>query len=306
MELSGITTLAAGLLVVAATPLFAADQASAASHPPKLERLIKNTQAPDRATREAVAEELKAAAAKPKDPDGLVTAAEEAAAKLGPDSFQGQRLTSAVTTYESTDRSAGNAKTLARTLQAIAEDLAFQPRSEADRPADFPTMTAVGELELKQYPRYRLARAPMDGGNNTAFYKLFNHIKRHNIPMTAPVEIEYTADGEQAERRSMGFLYEHDQQGDLGPDGPVNVEDVPAALVLSIGQRGWTTAEALQAAETRFERWLAERDAQVEAAGPLRVMSWNSPMVPASQRYYEIQQPIRPITDQATAAGAGE
>ncbi len=302
MELSGISWLAVSLLIVAAAPLFATDRSASRSQDPGLRQLIDATQAPDHAVRDAVAEQLNTAADST-EPDTLVTAAKEATAKLGNDSFQGRRLASAVATCDSNERSASAAKTLARTMQAVAEDLAFQPRSEADRPADFPTLTAVGELELKPYPRYRLARAAMDGGNNTAFYQLFNHIKRHNIPMTAPVEIEYTAAGDQAERRSMGFLYQHDQQGELGPDGPVSVEDVPAALVLSIGQRGWTTPETLQAAETRFERWITTHQAQVEPAGPLRVMSWNSPMVPAAKRYYEIQQPIRPIDDQASAAG---
>ena len=64
-------------------------------------------------------------------------------------------------------------------------------------------------------------------------------------------------------------------------------------MALSIGYRGWESREAFEEARERFAAWLQANADRYEAFGPLRMMGWNSPMVPASRRYYEIQQPVR-------------
>jgi hypothetical protein len=38
--------------------------------------------------------------------------------------------------------------------------------------------------------------------------------------------------------------------------------------------------------------WLAAQT-QLEADGPLRVMGYNSPMVPARKRFFEVELPVR-------------
>ena len=69
---------------------------------------------------------------------------------------------------------------------------------EAKLPQDFPPPGPVGQVVIKDYPPYRLARlrateAGRSGSPNEMLMPLFNHIKRNDIAMTAPVEIEYNA-----------------------------------------------------------------------------------------------------------------
>ena len=75
---------------------------------------------------------------------------------------------------------------LERDLKIALTDLEFEPLIEADLPEGFPAPTPVREVELKTYPVYRIARADMkDGSDNGAFWQLFQHIKKNDIPMTA-------------------------------------------------------------------------------------------------------------------------
>jgi hypothetical protein len=62
-------------------------------------------------------------------------------------------------------------------------------------PVGYPAPTPPGAIELKMYPTVRRAevsgkRMP-DLSMNVAFFPLFNHIKRRNIEMTSPVEMDY-------------------------------------------------------------------------------------------------------------------
>ncbi len=143
---------------------------------------------------------------------------------------------------------------------------------------------------MKSYPDHRLARTSMTGkgGEGQAFFALFDHIARNSIAMTAPVEMTYDATG-----RSMAFLYEHARLGKEGPDGNVMVADVPAMTTVSIGVRGDCTPERIAHARARLESWLKQHADRYEVAGPLRVLGYNSPMVPANRRFAEVQLPVR-------------
>lgn len=66
--------------------------------------------------------------------------------------------------------------------------LTFKPKVEAPVPAGFPAPTPVGVVEIKKLPVYRMAKVYNSGGGNN-FFTLFNHIKKNNIEMTAPVEM---------------------------------------------------------------------------------------------------------------------
>ena len=119
-------------------------------------------------------------------------------------------------------------------------DIDFVPVKEAALPANFPEPGPVGVVMQKTYPTYRLARA--QGGG--AFWQLFQHIQRENIPMTAPVEMARNEAGQ----TSMGFMYESTQQGVLGPDtanAAVTVTDIPPHQVLSMTVRGQRQQETL-------------------------------------------------------------
>ena len=58
-------------------------------------------------------------------------------------------------------------------------------------PEGFPDPTPAGEIQIKRYPAYRLARSKMSGADSVAFWTLFLHIKKNEIAMTAPVEMTY-------------------------------------------------------------------------------------------------------------------
>ena len=64
---------------------------------------------------------------------------------------------------------------------------------EAELPDGFPDPGPAGKVIVKEYPAYRLARfAALQGqpaSQNGMFWPLFQHIKRNDIAMTAPVEM---------------------------------------------------------------------------------------------------------------------
>ncbi len=170
-------------------------------------------------------------------------------------------------------------------LERLLADLEFRVRGEADLPAGFPAPTPVLGIRLQAYPAYRMARTPMAGRDGRAFWRLFRHIQTHEIAMTAPVETSYGDDG------FMAFLYDVPERGPLGTGGPVEVVDVPPARYASLGCRGVETAAGIAEARASLERWLRERGLRPD--GELRVLSYNSPMVPADERYFEVQLPVR-------------
>lgn len=168
----------------------------------------------------------------------------------------------------------------------------FKPTIEAEMPQGFPGHTPVGTIEVKTYPAYRKASA----AGATAFWKLFAHISSNDIAMTAPVEITYgQPDEQQRGESSMAFLYGRPDMGEAGPKGLVEVDDVQAMTVVSIGVRGAHTTAAVEEARRQLRTWLDERADEYRAAGPLRVMGYNSPMVPAERRFFEVQIPVEKV-----------
>jgi hypothetical protein len=172
---------------------------------------------------------------------------------------------------------------------------------EADLPEGFPMPGRPGVVVDKMYPAYRAAAAEGDGA---AFWTLFQHIQKHDIAMTAPVEMTLTADGEAGEgndgetaaglsMQRMLFMYASPDMGEAGQDGDVEVIDIPAMRVLSVGWFGGQGGEAARSARETLEQGLAERG-DLEAAGPMRVLGYNSPSVPTERRYYEVQVPVEP------------
>jgi len=173
---------------------------------------------------------------------------------------------------------------------------AFKPVLEAKLPQGFPEPTPVGEIQLRSYPAHRLARVALSeqGGEDQAFFTLFNHITRNGIAMTAPVEMTYGAGKDTTPKvKAMAFLYGNPRLGKTGREGKVDVVDVPALTVVSIGVRGDYSAKRVAEARARLEAWLRQHADRYEAAGPPRVLGYNSPMTPADQRYAEVQLPVR-------------
>jgi hypothetical protein len=192
------------------------------------------------------------------------------------------------------------ALTCALASTTVAEDAVRKPMmiSEAQLPAGFPGPGPVGEVITKTYPAHRLARVRSGGrGSDGSFMKLFRHIERNKIAMTAPVEMEMAVGDEgavAADTTSMAFLYGSAETGTPGPDQAdpdVVVEDVPELTVVSLGVRGSYKEERFADFTGRLEAWLAEHPEWV-SAGPPRTLAYNSPFVPGILKYAEVQIPI--------------
>jgi uncharacterized surface protein with fasciclin (FAS1) repeats len=169
----------------------------------------------------------------------------------------------------------------------VLADEVFVPRVEAPMPEGFPAPGRVGRVTEKTYPAYRAARAE---GANT-FWTLFDHIKKNDVAMTAPVEMTMEPTGQDGLRMlDQAFLYERPTLGAAGVLGKVSVLDLPARTVLSIGMRGNPSTADVARARAALEARLAKDG--LERAGPFRMMAYNSPMVPAAQRFWELQIPF--------------
>jgi hypothetical protein len=186
--------------------------------------------------------------------------------------------------------------------QACGEDDVGRPWmvSEASLPAGFPGPGPVGRVIVKTYPAHRLARAAGKQGGNGAFMKLFRHIERNEIEMTAPVVMDWTDNQDGGERRgsrqpaSMAFLYAQPTLGAVGQDPAdpaVVVADAPETVVASIGLRGAYDEATTNRGLEQLRAWLAEHPEWVEA-GPPRSLAYNSPFVPWFARYSEVQLPV--------------
>jgi hypothetical protein len=176
--------------------------------------------------------------------------------------------------------------------------------SEANLPEGYPAAGPVDEVVLKTYPAHRLARVRSDGGTDGMFWKLFNHIKRNDIAMTAPVEMSWggkaavaDAGGKPAgEPNAMAFLYRQPTLGEAGADpedASVLVEDIPEVKVVSIGLRGSYGKKTFLRGYEKLTAWLAEHP-EWQAAGSPRTLGYNSPMVPGFMKFSEVQIPIAP------------
>lgn len=185
------------------------------------------------------------------------------------------------------------ARLLRDALREVQATLSFEPYIEAPLPEGFPEPTPVGEIRIKRYPDYRLARTQMAGVESGAFWTLFTHIKKKDIAMTAPVEMTYEVGKDKLQPQSMAFLYRSVKQGQTGKNEKVEVIDVPATMVLSFGMRGDVTEARLAEAKANLDTWLRNNSSEYEASGPLRVMGYNSPFVAASRRFTEVEIPVR-------------
>lgn len=178
-------------------------------------------------------------------------------------------------------------------LEELVDDLAFEPTAEAPTPEGWPAFTSIGEIELKSYPAYRIATTDRTAQlpESLLFWRLFFHIQRNKISMTAPVEMTM-GDGEKQRVEAMGFLYQSTEIGQTGTEGVVNVTDVPAQLAISIGLRGEMEKDAIADAAERIEKWLTEHANEYEPVGELRVLGYNSPSMASEKKLYEVQRVI--------------
>ncbi len=227
---------------------------------------------------------------------------DEAAAALPDDHYGRAMLNNAVERAQRQSTESEMVERMRQELEWTRESLTFVPVDEGELPQGFPEITPVNVIEVKSYPAYRIARAGMTNGDNGTFMRLFGHIKRNDIAMTVPVEINYESTGAGADQESMAFLYRRPEMGSTGADpadGRVEVVDVPAGTFISIGCRGKTSRSQIDFAVKRLEEWLATQGTEYEAAGAMRTMSYNSPFVLPFNRYFEVQIPVRKVDNES-------
>ncbi|MEM1355715.1 MAG: heme-binding protein [Planctomycetota bacterium] len=160
----------------------------------------------------------------------------------------------------------------------------FEYVKEAELPEGWPAPGPIDVASVKVYPEYRAAYAEGDA----AFWLLFSHIQSRDIPMTTPVEMAMDHTPEGYERVNMGFLYQSTEVGETGEAGAVEVIDVPAMTVVSFGTHGpvrkTTYDTAIELIEAKIETLDGWR-----STGKLRMLGYNSPMIPREKQYFEIQ-----------------
>jgi hypothetical protein len=175
---------------------------------------------------------------------------------------------------------------------------------ESPLPEGYPEPTPPGAIDIKDYPSVRRAelvsKDDSAAGMTAGFFPLFNHIKKREIAMTAPVEMDYaelykdfmngeSADEGEATETTMSFLYRSANLGPVGKDGKIVVRDTAPVTVLSVGAKGGF--DATEAMDT-LRAWLKQQQ-EWEVAGQPRMFVYNGPFIDPDARWSEVQVPIR-------------
>ena len=157
--------------------------------------------------------------------------------------------------------------------------------SEAPLPKGWPKPGPYNEVAEKHYPEYRVAFT--QGGGGMSFWTLFSHIKKNNIPMTAPVEMPMEVKEDGMKKAAMGFLYQNTEVGKTGADGKrIEVKDVKKSSVLSYTWRGDDSEEQVKNARKALDTALAKKKVKAES---FRLLGYNGPGTPRENRTYELQ-----------------
>jgi hypothetical protein len=157
--------------------------------------------------------------------------------------------------------------------------------SESPLPRGWPQPGPYDRVVRKKLPAYRAAYTP-ENRSGGGFWRLFRHIKREGIPMTAPVEMKIDP-ADTAVIDEMGFLYQTPGTGEAGSGGGmVEVRDMPAGEVLSYAWMGPRNKAATARARAAVDAELARLG--IKPAG-YRLLGYNSPFVARGRRTHELQ-----------------
>ena len=158
--------------------------------------------------------------------------------------------------------------------------------SEAPLPEGWPLPGPYDKVAEKKYPGYRAAFTT-ESSSTVPFFTLFAHIKRNDIPMTAPVELSMTQKDGSLKQSSMAFLYQNEKVGRTGADGTkVEVRDVPAFKALAYTWQGNDSKENIAKAKAALDAELRETK---RTAKEFRMLGYNGPGTPKSKRTWELQ-----------------
>lgn len=168
-------------------------------------------------------------------------------------------------------------------------------------PAGYPLPTPPKAIEIKSYPSVRLAEVDGSGspdrGMNATFWPLFNHIKKHDIAMTSPVEMYYEGmenAGSKPESWSMAFLYRTPELNDTGTEGNVKVRDAEPVVVVAVGLKGDYSMELVEKGQKQLTEWLAANP-QWRKVGDWRSLYYNGPSLMFWNKWAEVQVPVKLI-----------
>lgn len=172
-------------------------------------------------------------------------------------------------------------------------------------PEGYPAPTPPGAIDLKRYPLVRRAEIggtiSPDWGMNFAFFPLFNHIKRRDIAMTSPVEMNYQGLGavgaEKPSSWTMSFVYRTPEQGAAGVDPKderVRIEDIPPMTVVAVGMRGPYKMNRMNRGIAQLREWLAQQS-EWEVGGEPRALFYNGPEASSRDLWSEVQIPVRRV-----------
>ncbi|MBX9738233.1 MAG: heme-binding protein, partial [Phycisphaerales bacterium] len=180
-------------------------------------------------------------------------------------------------------------------------------------PVGYPAPTPPGAIELKRYPVVRRAQVSgtvsPDMASNLAFFPLFNHIKRRDIAMTSPVEMDYSnlrTRIDQEERPigpsawNMAFLYRTTDQGPTGEDernSNVVVLDAEPVTVVSMGMQGGYALARTTDAVLQLEQWLAANPQWEAVNEDARAFFYNGPDRRNKDKWAEAQLAVRFVGD---------
>jgi hypothetical protein len=177
--------------------------------------------------------------------------------------------------------------------------------ASAPLPAGFPPPTDDGVIEVKQYPPYRAATVQVSGSLADApsqgFSPLFEHISSNDISMTSPVEARYpTATLETSAvtegQTAVSFLYRSLAIVPQEVAQNVQVEEMPATTVVSLGMRGSYSYDHYIHGIDQLQAWLAEHP-EYEIAGAPRRFFYDGPFIPDFLKRNDIQIPINLVGD---------
>lgn len=181
-------------------------------------------------------------------------------------------------------------------------------------PEGYPAPTPPAAIELKAYPTVRRAqvtgKSNPDLGQSSAFWPLFQHIKKHDIAMTSPVEMDYHGlDRDTKSPRetdwTMSFLYRTPEMNEPGTEDAVVVADLPPVTMLAIGYSGSYSVGKVNQEIEKLYRWLDEHP-EYRATGSPRGMFYNGPDTPPAKRWAEVQLPVERVQSQSTTHSAAE
>ena len=163
---------------------------------------------------------------------------------------------------------------------------------EAPLPLGFAEPTVVMQPMLITVPAHRAVEAQ-------SFSQCFQHIKRNDIPMTAPVYMSMESQGTALPRsmKHMRFLFPSpDTKSSVIVPG-ARVVDVPEKEVLIMYMQGVMSDDRTLNSLTQMRRYLMEHYPQLRIVSDVQILGYNSPFVLPWKKLWALQLEVEVKSD---------